>query len=84
MSSLGFALSGSLYQGEHGTSMYLHGLEATNSNIYDRAIVMHGAAYVYPGHAGRSLGCPAIELKYIHTLLPAIQGGSLMYMHYNQ
>lgn len=84
MSSIGFALSGSLYQGEHGTSMYLHGLESTNSKIYDRAIVMHGAAYVYPGHAGRSLGCPAIELKYIHTLLPAIQGGSLIYMHYDQ
>lgn len=84
MSSLGFYLTGGLYGGQHGQSMYLHGLQSTNSNAYDRAIVMHGADYVQPGSVGRSWGCPAIEMRYINSLLPQLQGGSLLYIHYNQ
>lgn len=84
MSSLGFYLTGGLYSGKHGRSMYLHGLESSNSAAYERAIVMHGADYVQPGSVGRSWGCPAIEMKYINSLLPELQGGSLLYIHYNQ
>lgn len=84
MTSLGFYLTGGLYYGGNGRSMYMHGLETSNSNAYRRAIVMHGADYVTPGWAGRSLGCPAIEQKYVNDLLPKLQGGSLMYHYYNQ
>lgn len=84
MSSLGFYLTGGLYDGSNGRSMYLHGLEASNSAAYDRAIVMHGADYVQPGSVGRSWGCPAIERKDIGTLLPQLQGGSLLFVYYNQ
>lgn len=84
MSSLGFYLSGGLYTGKNGRSMYMHGLEPSNSNAYKRAIVMHGASYVTAGRAGRSLGCPAIENRYVADLLPKLTGGSLIYHYYNQ
>ncbi|MBX2986941.1 MAG: murein L,D-transpeptidase catalytic domain family protein [Bdellovibrionaceae bacterium] len=84
MSSIGFYLTGGLYDGRNGRSMYLHGLEKTNSNAYQRAIVMHGADYVTPTRAGRSLGCPAIERRYVPEWLPKLQGGSLLYVYYNQ
>lgn len=46
-SSLGFYLTGGLYEGVHGLSMYLYGLQkGLNDNALSRAIVMHGADYV--------------------------------------
>jgi hypothetical protein len=84
MSSLGFYLTGGLYDGQNGSSMYLHGLESSNSNAYARSIVMHGADYVYAGHAGRSLGCPAIERRYTSDVYSKTKSGSLLYIHYNQ
>lgn len=82
--SIGFYLTGSKYKGSHGTSMYLHGLEKTNSNAYKRAIVMHGASYVTSGRAGRSWGCPAVAQNQIATLVPQLMNGSLLYIHFNQ
>lgn len=81
MTSLGFYLTGSSYQGEHGTSMIMYGLEKTNSNANDRAIVMHGADYVSSSHTGRSWGCPAVEMKYISGLVSSLKGGSLIYIY---
>lgn len=83
-SSIGFYLTGGLYTGKNGRSMYLHGLQSTNSKAYERAIVMHGADYVNPKRVGRSQGCPAIERKYVNDLLPKLTGGSLLYVYYNQ
>lgn len=82
-SSKGFYLTGSQYTGSNGRSMRMHGLEGTNSNAYNRAIVMHGADYVRPGAVGRSWGCPAIERKYVSTLLAQLDHGSLLYIHGN-
>ncbi len=42
---------------------------------------MHGADYVNPSHTGRSFGCPAIEMKYVKTLIPALKGKSLLYIY---
>lgn len=81
MSSLGFYLTGVTYQGAHGLSLRLHGLQSTNSNAYSRAIVMHGADYVNPSHTGRSWGCPAVEMKYRSTLFPALKNSSLLYIY---
>lgn len=83
-SSLGIYHCDVTYVGAHGKSLYLDGLEATNSNARRRHIVMHGADYVAPeiirssGRIGRSLGCPAIEMGEVQKLIPALQGGSLM------
>ncbi len=81
MTSLGFYLTDETYQGAHGLSLRLRGLERTNSNAYVRTVVMHGADYVNPVAMGRSWGCPAIEMKYIHTLIPALKGKSLLYIY---
>lgn len=80
MTSLGFYLTGSRYSGSHGTSMYLQGLESTNNNAMERAIVMHGADYVNPSHTGRSWGCPAVEPRYIAGLVNQLEDGSLLYI----
>lgn len=61
--SEGAYLTGDYYEGKHGRSMRLHGLDAGNSNALSRAIVVHGAWYVSPqmikdhGMLGRSEGC---------------------------
>jgi hypothetical protein len=46
-SSLGFYATGEVYQGKHGLSLRLDGLErGVNDNARARAVVMHGADYV--------------------------------------
>jgi hypothetical protein len=43
-SSLGFYLTGEMYQGKHGTSLRLDGLEyGINHKARERAVVIHGA-----------------------------------------
>lgn len=83
-SSLGIYHCDVTYVGAHGKSLYLDGLEATNSNARRRHIVMHGANYVSPvvvantKRIGRSLGCPAIEMGDVAKVIPALMGGSLL------
>jgi chitosanase len=82
--SLGIYQCDVTYSGEHGKSLYLDGLEASNSNARRRHIVMHGADYVSQtiiantGRIGRSLGCPAIEMGHVEKVIPALMGGSLL------
>lgn len=83
-SSLGVYRCAETYQGEHGYSMKLDGLEQTNSNARHRVIVVHGADYVSPkiikstGRIGRSLGCPAIENRCRGEVIDALKSGSLL------
>lgn len=85
--SLGIYHCDITYIGGHGKSLYLDGLEASNSNARRRHIVMHGADYVSPsiivqtGRIGRSQGCPAIEMDDVEKVIPALMGGSLL-MHW--
>lgn len=46
MSSLGIYRCAETYEGKHGYSMRLDGLEPTNSLARERAIVIHSADYV--------------------------------------
>lgn len=80
-SSLGFYIAGSAYQGSHGLSLRLHGMSRTNSNAFDRAIVMHGADYVSEDNnwAGRSWGCPAVDNKLIVGHVNKLKDGALIY-----
>ena len=73
------------YVGRFGTSVRLGGLDSTNSNAFDRAIVMHRAAYAEPGHIerwgrlGRSNGCFAMGDEQFKIALLNLSGGRLLY-----
>ena len=80
--SLGFFRTGNTYEGGNGYSLQLHGLSSTNSNAFDRAIVIHGASYVSTG--GRSWGCPAVEMSVRTKLINTLKGGSLIYSYHER
>ena len=86
-SSLGIYLTGELYQGKHGLSMRLDGMEPTNDNARRRAIVMHGADYVsekviqQQGRLGRSLACPALEMGVIERIVRELNGKSVLLIY---
>lgn len=87
-SSLGFYKTLGMYQGKHGLSMQLQGLEkGINDNAFARAIVMHGADYVcesvirQTGRLGRSQGCPAVSTAECSPIVRAISGGSCLFIY---
>lgn len=65
--SRGAYISYEWYVGKYGVSIRLGGLDADNSNVLPRAIVMHSAPYAAPemlakwGKLGRSDGCFAMS-----------------------
>jgi hypothetical protein len=73
------------YVGEHGRSMRLVGLDATNDNAASRAIVVHGAWYVseeivaHFGMLGRSEGCLAVSSSSLSEILAKLGPGHLIY-----
>lgn len=88
-SSLGLFRTAETYQGRHGYSLRLDGLEpGINDRARERAIVMHGADYVTApfaarwGRLGRSWGCPAIDPAIHRELIEAIRGGSAVFAYY--
>ena len=89
MTSLGAFRASDVYQGQHGISLHLDGLEpGFNDNARERTIVMHGAAYVSDatissqGRLGRSWGCPAVRPSIAKTLIETIKDGSLVFAYY--
>ena len=74
-----------VYLGEHGPSIRLEGLDASNSNAASRAIVVHGAWYVSDdiakdhGVLGRSEGCFAVAPSSIADVLASLGSGRLIY-----
>jgi hypothetical protein len=82
-SSLGLYLTGEEYQGKHGRSLKLHGMEASNNMAESRAVVIHGADYVTDaaardGSIGRSWGCPAVDFKHLDRIIDALRGGAAL------
>ena len=69
------------YTGKYGTSIRLEGLDRTNDNALDRAIVMHRAKYAEPeflgkwGVLGRSNGCFAMSDANFKLALLQLGGG---------
>jgi hypothetical protein len=51
-----------------------------NSAALDRGIVAHGAPYVTAREAGRSEGCPAMELHRAKRLLPLLANGGVVFI----
>jgi hypothetical protein len=82
-SSLGFYITKNTYSGEHGLSLKVEGLEpGFNDRAYQRAIVIHGAAYIGSGCAGRSYGCPAVPKKESKKIINTIKNGSCLFVYH--
>ena len=73
------------YTGRYGTSIRLEGLEPSNSNALDRAIVMHRAKYAERTHLekwgrlGRSNGCFAMGDADFKLALLQLGGGRVIH-----
>ncbi len=87
-SSLGFYRALNTYQGKHGLSLRLEGLEKNiNDQAFNRAIVMHGANYVsedfirQTGRLGRSLGCPAVSQADHESLIKLLRDGAGLFLY---
>lgn len=84
-SSSGAYLTGEMYEGRHGPSRRLAGLDDSNSNAEMRAIVIHAADYVSQamatsaGKIGRSEGCFAVAPKDRRIVLERLGPGRLIY-----
>jgi hypothetical protein len=88
-SSLGFYVTKATYQGGHGLSLRIDGLEkGINDKAMNRSIVIHGSDYVterfIAGYkfAGRSFGCPAVPSKENKKVINLIKGGSLLFIYH--
>jgi hypothetical protein len=83
--SRGAYVSWEWYTGKYGTSVRLGGLDPDNSNVLDRAIVMHSADYCTQAHVdrwgrlGRSNGCFALSPEDFLIALANLSGGRLLY-----
>ncbi|MCW1147253.1 murein L,D-transpeptidase catalytic domain family protein [Flavobacterium lacisediminis] len=88
-SSLGFYVTGEVYNGKHGLSLRLDGMEyGINDNARNRAVVVHGADYVSKsfikntGRLGRSQGCPAVPYELHKELIETIKGKSCIFIYH--
>ena len=88
--SSGFYLTGNIYNGKHGESLVLYGLEkGKNDNAQKRTIVIHSAYYANKnfaekyGRLGRSKGCLALPTDLNTKIIHLISGGVVLYVHTN-
>jgi len=81
----GAFLTGDYYPGKHGRSQRLIGLDPTNDNALDRAIVIHSAWYANPemlsshGQLGRSQGCFAVAEESLDQVFAHLGPGRMLY-----
>ena len=88
-SSLGFYATGEVYNGKHGMSLKLDGLEkGINDKARERAVVIHGADYVSESfirgnkRLGRSQGCPAIPVEISEKIISVIKNKSCLFIYH--
>ena len=88
-SSIGLFRTADAYVGHNGYSLRLDGLEpGFNGHARERAIVIHGAAYVDAniaktnGRLGRSWGCPALGEAVARQVIDTVRGGGLIFSYY--
>ena len=81
----GAFLTADYYVGKHGDSQRLLGLDPTNNNAYDRAIVVHSAWYsnsdmvARHGKLGRSQGCFAVGERELAKVFERMGPGRMIY-----
>jgi hypothetical protein len=88
-SSIGFYKTLKPYQGKHGLSLRLEGLQkGLNDKAHERAIVLHGADYVsetfaqQTGRLGRSLGCPAVPVNQTQEIINLIKEDNCLFIYF--
>jgi hypothetical protein len=88
-SSLGLFRTEDEYLGQNGDSLRLAGLErGVNDRAEERALVIHGAAYVSAeiasehGRLGRSWGCPALPLEVHRSVIETIKEGTAVFAYF--
>lgn len=88
-SSLGFYSTGEIYNGKHGMSLKLDGLEkGINDNARARGVVVHSANYVsnsfikFNKRLGRSQGCPAIPEELLKEIVETIKNKSCLFIYH--
>lgn len=83
--SRGAYLTRNYYEGKHGLSMRLTGLDPDNNNAESRAIVVHGADYANPdlirtmGKLGRSEGCFAFPQDRLVEVIARMGPGRMIF-----
>jgi hypothetical protein len=89
-SSLGFYVADNVYNGKHGRSLKLDGMDAGfNDNARSRSIVIHAAPYVSQGsinqlgRLGRSEGCPAVSPKVAGKVINTMKGKTVLFINGN-
>ncbi len=89
-SSLGFYVTSETYNGAHGNSLRLNGMDkGFNDAALSRGIVMHAADYVSKGNIagqgrlGRSWGCPAVAPELAQPIINTIKGGTCLYIYHS-
>ena len=88
-SSVGFYATGEIYNGKHGLSLKLDGLQkGLNDNARDRAVIVHGAEYVSEDfiksnkRLGRSQGCPAVPKGLNLKLINLIKNKTCLFIYH--
>lgn len=87
-SSIGFYVTGEAYNGKHGRSLRLDGMDAGfNNRARERAIVIHGADYVSAqtiknlNRLGLSHGCPAVPSNLSNYIIDIVKDKTVLYIH---
>lgn len=86
--SLGFYITANTYDGKHGLSLRLNGVDpGFNDKAMERTIVIHGANYVDAsrvniGYMGRSWGCPAVPQKESANIITTIKNGTCLFIYH--
>jgi len=88
-SSLGFYATGEIYNGKHGQSLRLDGLErGVNSNARSRGVVIHAADYVSENfikmhrRLGRSQGCPALPANLTKEVINLVKDKACLFIYH--
>jgi hypothetical protein len=88
-SSLGFYVTNNTYNGAHGLSLRIDGMEkGFNDNALERDIVVHGANYMGDNFlkscpfSGRSWGCPAVPASETSKVINIIKNGSCLFIYH--
>lgn len=83
--SAGGYVTSDYYHGKYGRSMRVNGLDRSNSNANERAIVVHSAWYAEPevvaqtGRLGRSEGCFAFSTRSHQEVMARLGPGRFLY-----
>lgn len=83
-SSLGAYLVSEPYQGSHGLSIRLDGLDPSNKSARERAVVVHSQWYVTDklaktGRIGRSWGCFVVDRSVIRQITKQLAHGGFLF-----